>query len=93
MAIRFGPAGLGGVDAAEDRLEFYSKKDKISFEILSKKINQILENPETGKPLTANMIGQRRVHIGKSYVLTYEILEKEKIIRLLDFDHHDRVYK
>ncbi len=24
--IRFGPAGLGGVDACEDRLEFYSKK-------------------------------------------------------------------
>ena len=76
-----------------DRLFFkLSKKDKLSFEILSKKIKKILENPKIGKPLTANMIGQRRVHIGKSYVLTYDILEDKKIIRLLDFDHHDKIY-
>jgi len=39
------------------------------------------------------MVEQRRVHIGKSYVLTYDILEEEKIIRLLDFSHHDKVYR
>ena len=68
-----------------------SKKDKLQFEILSRKIKEILENPQVGKPLTANMVGQRRVHI-RNFVLTYEVLENEKIVRLLDYDHHDKVY-
>jgi addiction module RelE/StbE family toxin len=69
-----------------------SKKDKLQFKILSKKIKQILENPQIGKPLTANMGGQRRVHI-RHFVLTYEILENEKIVRFLDYDHHDNIYE
>ncbi|MEK6893545.1 MAG: type II toxin-antitoxin system RelE/ParE family toxin [Nanoarchaeota archaeon] len=68
-----------------------SKKDKLQFEILSRKIKEILENPQIGKPLTANMAGQRRVHI-RNFVLTYEILENERVVRLLDYDHHDNVY-
>jgi len=68
-----------------------SRKDKLQFEILSRKIKEILENPQIGKPLTANMAGQRRVHI-RNFVLTYEILENEGIIRLLDYDHHDNIY-
>jgi len=68
-----------------------SKKDKLQFEILSRKIKEILEDPYRFKPLTANMVGQRRVHI-RNFVLTYEILENEKSVRLLDYDHHDRIY-
>ena len=67
------------------------KRDKLQFEILSRKIKEILENPQIGKPLTANMAGQRRVHI-RNFVLTYEVLENEKTVRLLDYDHHDKVY-
>ena len=70
-----------------------SKRDKIIFSILRRKIREILEDPYRFKPLTANMVGQRRVHIGKSYVLVYEILEQNKIVRLLDFNHHDVIYK
>ena len=69
-----------------------SKKDKLQFEILTRKIEEILKNPRIGKPLTANMAGQWRVHI-RNFVLTYEISEKERIIKLIDFDHHDKVYK
>ena len=68
------------------------KKDKLQFEILSKKIEQILENPKIGKPLTATMVGQRRIHI-RHFILTYEVLEEEKIVRLLDYEHHDNIYK
>jgi len=39
-----------------------------------------------------SMHGSRRVHIDKSFVLIYEIDEKEKIIRILDYDHHDKIY-
>ena len=69
-----------------------SKKDKLQFEILTRKIEEILKNPRIGKPLTANMAEQWRVHI-RNFVLTYEISEKERIIKLIDFDHHDKVYK
>ena len=73
--------------------EKLKKKDVVSAEIVKKKIQHILENPYQFKPLRGNMKGMRRVHIGKSFVLVYEILENEKIIRLLDYEHHDKVYE
>lgn len=69
-----------------------AKKDKLQFEILTRKINEILEDPFRFKALTGNMTGIRRVHI-RNFVLTFEILDKEKIIRLLDYDHHDSIYE
>ncbi len=69
------------------------KRDKFHAEILKRKIRQILDNPYQFKPLRGNMKGARRAHIGKSFVLTYEITENDKIIRLLDYDHHDKIYR
>lgn len=70
-----------------------SKKDKKSLEIINNKINHILQNPYQFKPLRNEMAGIRRVNIDKSFVLTYEILESEKTIRILDYDHHDKIFK
>ena len=75
----------------DKRVDKLSKKDKSQFEILTRKINEILENPQIGEPLRGDMAGQRSVHI-RHFCLIYEILENEKIIRLLDYDHHDIVY-
>ena len=69
-----------------------AKKDKLQLEIIKRKIDKILENPYQFKPLRGDMKGVRRVHIGKSFVLTYEILENKKVVRLLDYDHHDEIY-
>ena len=69
-----------------------SKKNPKQMEIITKKIKQILENPYHFKPLRGDMHGARRVNIDKSFVLTYEIDENKKIIRLLDYDHHDNIY-
>ena len=68
------------------------KRDKKQMQIINKKVKQILENPYHFKPLRGDMQGARRVHIDTSFVLTYEIDEKNKIVRLLDYDHHDKVY-
>lgn len=38
------------------------------------------------------MHGARRVHIGKSFVLIYEVEEDRKLVRILDYEHHDKVY-
>ena len=75
----------------DKRFDKLSKKDKSQFEILTRKINEMLENPQIGEPLRGDMAGQRSVHI-RHFCLIYEILENEKIIRLLDYDHHDIVY-
>tara|TARA_Y100000034_G_C6842465_1_gene381285 strand:+ start:820 stop:1083 length:264 start_codon:yes stop_codon:yes gene_type:complete len=69
-----------------------AKKNKKKLQIINKKIQQILENPYHFKPLRGDMHGARRVHIDKSFVLTYEVNEEKRIIRLLDFDHHDNIY-
>ena len=69
-----------------------AKKNKKQLQIINKKIDQILQNPYHFKPLRGDMHGARRVHIDTSFVLTYEIDEEKKLIRLLDFDHHDHVY-
>ena len=68
------------------------KKDRLQAKILKRKIREILENPYRFKPLKGDMAGIRRVHI-RHFVLIYEILEKEKLVRLLDYDHHDNIYR
>lgn len=68
-----------------------AKKDRLQFEILSRKLKEIVEDPYRFKPLTGNMAGQRRTHI-RNFVLTFKILENQKIIQLLDYAHHDLIY-
>ena len=51
--------------------------------------NQGLTPDSLRKPLQ----NKRRVHVGGSFVLIYEINKDEKIVTLLDLDHHDNIYK
>ena len=69
-----------------------SQKDKLQYEILARKIQEVINNPYQKKPLRGNMAGQWRVHI-RNFVLTYEINEATKEVILLDYDHHDSIYK
>ncbi len=70
-----------------------AKKNQQLKEMLDKKIREIQEEPHHYKPLRPPLQNKFRVHIGKSFVLVFDILENEKIVRLLDFDHHDNIYK
>ena len=65
------------------------KKNPVLEKAIRNKIEQILENPQRFKPL--RHVGERRVHIMKSFVLKYEI--KENIVTLIFFGHHDEAYK
>ena len=69
-----------------------AKKDINQILIINKKINQILKKPYHFKPLRGDMKGSRRVHIDKSFVLVYDVDEKNKVVRILDYAHHDKVY-
>lgn len=68
------------------------KKDKVSFEYISKKIKEIRENPHHFKPLRAPLQNYRRVHIG-NFVLVYSIDENTKTVIIERYKHHDEVYK
>jgi YafQ family addiction module toxin component len=58
---------------------------------LERGITKILREPELGKPLRHTLRNYRRIHIAGSFVLLYEVRDLE--VYLIDFDHHDRVYK
>jgi len=68
-----------------------ANKDKVSFEYINKKIQEIRENPYHFKPLRSPLQNYRRVHIG-NYVLVYSIDEKKKTVIIERYRHHDEVY-
>lgn len=72
-------------------LKSLKKKNPDIFRDTESGIIKILRNPELGKPMRNVLRNRRRIHIAGSFVLLYEILGAE--IRLLDFDHHDKIYK
>ncbi|MCK4297135.1 MAG: type II toxin-antitoxin system mRNA interferase toxin, RelE/StbE family [Candidatus Marinimicrobia bacterium] len=69
------------------------KKDREMLELIDKKVQEILDNPSRFKSLKKPLQNKKRVHIGGSFVLIYEVNENEKIVTLIDFDHHDNIYK
>jgi len=78
-------------------LKKLKKKDKKQFDIVLKKIDEILvitpANPEHYKPLKKGMSGFRRVHVQKSFVLIFKIDTENETIHFEDYDHHDNIYK
>ncbi len=83
------------VDITEDAsisIKKNCKKNNKRFEIIEKKVTEISENPQRFKPLKSPLQGFRRVHIDKSFILIYEILEPEKKVKIIKFEHHDKAY-
>ena len=69
------------------------KKNRKRYEITLKKIDEIVKIPHHYKPLSYDLKSIRRVHIEGSFVLVFKIVEEDKIVKFLDLDHHDRIYK
>ena len=76
----------------EMKLKKIQKKDSVMFKVARDKIERILRNPHHYKPLRYGLKGLWRVHIGKSYVLVFEIDEMAGIVRFLDLGYHDEIY-
>lgn len=74
----------------EKILKSLKRKNADLFEKLEKQLLKIAKEPILGKPLRNVLRNYRRMHIDP-FVLIYEIKDNE--IRLLDFDHHDKIYK
>jgi mRNA-degrading endonuclease RelE of RelBE toxin-antitoxin system len=67
------------------------RKDATRFEQILKKLQEIGENPEIGKPLRRPLQGRWRVHIG-NYVLLDIFDTKNGVITLVKYAHHDEAY-
>lgn len=80
-------------ESLDKKFKRLQKKDKEMLRLINRKVQDILEDPYRFKPLRKPLQNKRRVHVGGSFVLIYEINEKEKIVTLFDFDHHDNIYK
>ncbi len=86
------PYALEISDALDAKFKKMTARERKRLNVIIKKTEQILADPHHFKPLRGDMHGARRVHIDGSFVLTYEIDEARKTVRLLDFDHHDKIY-
>ena len=69
-----------------------AKKDRKQLEQINKKVLEIRKRPYLEKPLRKPLQGRRRAHVG-SFVLLYSIDENRGVVRLLEYEHHDRVYR
>jgi Plasmid stabilisation system protein. len=79
-------------ESLDKKFKRLRKKDKEILRFINRKVQDILKDPYRFKPLRKPLQNKRRVHVGGSFVLIYEINEKEKIVTLFDFDHHDNIY-
>ncbi|MDP2277891.1 MAG: type II toxin-antitoxin system mRNA interferase toxin, RelE/StbE family [Nitrospirota bacterium] len=80
-------------ESLDKKFKKLQKKDMEMLQLIDRKAQDILADPYRFKPLRKPLQNKRRVHVGGSFVLIYEINEKEKIVTLVDFDHHDNIYQ
>ncbi len=69
------------------------KRDPVLEKFLSKKMKEIVQNPEHYKPLRYDLKGERRVHIRSCFVLRFMIDENNHEVKFLAFKHHDDAYR
>lgn len=67
------------------------KKKATIAQAVAAHLPKLIRNPELGKPLRHSLRNYRRIHVQGSFVLVYEV--NGNTVRLIDLDHHDRIYK
>ena len=71
-------------------MEKLYQKDPEQYSHVLKKMEQITANPLHYKPLSGDLHGSRRTHVG-DFVLIYGIEEGRVVFQ--DYNHHDNVYQ
>lgn len=77
----------------DKKLNKLYNKNKKQYEIIMKKVEEIIINPNHFKNLRAPLQDLKRVHIDSNFVLTFSVDEQTKTVILEDFDHHDKIYR
>ncbi|MEM4242775.1 MAG: hypothetical protein QXR48_04540 [Candidatus Woesearchaeota archaeon] len=68
------------------------KRNPKQLEIIWKKIEEMLQNPNHYKNLRSPLQHLKRIHIDKSFVLVFSVNETTKTVIIEDYDHHDKIY-
>ena len=79
--------------ALDKTFEKLAKKSPSKIETIAKKVEEIAQNPNRYKNLRKPLQHLKRVHIDNSFVLTFTVNYQEKIVTLVDYDHHDKIYQ
>jgi len=74
----------------ERKFKKLTKKDSLLKERIIRKLQEVIDNPDIGKPKRHALRGLRSVHIDP-FVVAYVII-KDTVL-LINFDHHDKVYE
>lgn len=77
----------------ERELSKLAKKNPRQLEIIKKKIDEIIENPERYKNLKFPLQHFKRVHIDKSFVLVFSVDRSSKNVIFEGYEHHDDAYE
>ncbi|MBI2042912.1 hypothetical protein HYT25_00810 [Candidatus Pacearchaeota archaeon] len=68
------------------------KKNRKQYEIIMKKAEEIIKNPQHYKNLRKPLQHWKEVHIDKHFVLAFSVNENSKTVILEDFEHHDKIF-
>lgn len=76
-------------------LEKLHKRDKVTYESILGKIQEIVNSKEVNhyKNLRSPMQEFKRVHVNGPFVVIFIYLPEEDKLEFYDFDHHDNIYK
>ncbi len=80
-------------DCVEKAFFKLARNEPKQLEIIHRKIVKIREDPHRFKNLRKPLQHLKRVHIDKSHVLVFSIVEPRKTIIVEAYDHHDRIYR
>ena len=71
------------------------RKDRVTYEILMRKIEEILSCKDVAhyKNLKSPLQEFKRVHVRGPFILTFKYVESKDKVVFYDFDHHDYIYK
>ncbi len=70
-----------------------ARKNPRQLEVICKKVEEIRKDPHRFKNLRSPLQNLKRVHIDKSHVLLYSIMESKNRIVIEAYEHHDRIYE
>ena len=76
----------------DKKLEKLIKKNRMQYEIVMKKIGEVIISPNRYKNLKKPLQHLKRVHIDTHFVLTFSVEDKANLVIFEDFDHHDKIY-
>ena len=83
-------------DKLKFKLHKLAKKDRKRFEIVNRKIREIVAiDPaliDHYKNLRHDMSDRKRVHIDGPFIMTFRVDKARDFIFFLDYDHHDNIY-